>query len=167
MASYWDTCPTSHPPFSSTLPPSDPRHVDAIEKRLTEEISSGRMLDPFSREETERILRGPSQSSPLTVELSWSSLHARKDQHMSASFDTAFHFPLVIQCSPHYMVLLFFIANLLLGIGPDLLSGSSSHRGIRSRHSLDTVEHSRFCLDMALCIVNLFFKFGYTEFLKG
>ena len=38
-----------------------------IDKYLQEEVASGRMSGPFSREMIERILRGPFQSSPLIV----------------------------------------------------------------------------------------------------
>ena len=64
--------PLGHmPPLLQTviLPnnPSVTQHFDAIEDYLSKEVLSGRMSGPFSQEETELILRGPFQSSPLIV----------------------------------------------------------------------------------------------------
>lgn len=42
-------------------------HASFIDDYLTDEVSSGRMDGPFPKEEIERILRGPFQSSPLIV----------------------------------------------------------------------------------------------------
>ena len=64
--------PLGHmPPLLQTviLPnnPSAAQHSEAIEDYLCKEVLSGRMSGPFSREETELILQGPFQSSPLIV----------------------------------------------------------------------------------------------------
>jgi hypothetical protein len=47
--------------------PSTLLYVDAVDEYLLKELSAGRMSGPFSREETELIMRGPFQSSPLIV----------------------------------------------------------------------------------------------------
>ncbi len=47
--------------------PSCTTHISAVNDYLTEELAVGRMSGPFSKLETERILRGPFQSSPLIV----------------------------------------------------------------------------------------------------
>lgn len=47
--------------------PSVRFHALAIDDYLADEVSSGRMDGPFSRDEVERIVRGPFQSSPLIV----------------------------------------------------------------------------------------------------
>jgi len=59
------------PELSSTniIPnhPSTCEHMHLIDDYLLEELSSGRMSGPFSKEDVERILRGPFQSSPFIV----------------------------------------------------------------------------------------------------
>jgi len=47
--------------------PSTLAHLDAIKEYLQKELNAGRMSGPFSREETELILHGPFQSSPLII----------------------------------------------------------------------------------------------------
>ena len=47
--------------------PSTLQYPDTIAEYLTDEVQSGRMTGPFSRNETEQILRGPFFSSPLIV----------------------------------------------------------------------------------------------------
>ncbi|PPQ82674.1 hypothetical protein CVT24_004343 [Panaeolus cyanescens] len=42
-------------------------HEETIDEYLKEEVASGRMDGPFTRLETERILRGPFQCSPLLI----------------------------------------------------------------------------------------------------
>jgi len=64
--------PLGHMPLLSQtiiLPnnPSILSHLDTIKEYLQKELDAGRMSGPFSREETELILRGPFQSSPLIV----------------------------------------------------------------------------------------------------
>jgi hypothetical protein len=72
---------------------SDPRHIDAIEKYLDEETSSGRMSGPFSQEETEQILRGPFKSSPLIISVQGQAPgepdKIRICRHLSKSFKSA------------------------------------------------------------------------------
>jgi hypothetical protein len=64
--------PLGHmPPLSQTIIlPNNPSifpHMDFIHEYLSKEVLAGRMSGPFSRDETELILRGPFQSSPLIV----------------------------------------------------------------------------------------------------
>lgn len=49
--------------------PSTHAYMSDVQDYLKKELQSGRMSGPFSREETETILRGPFQSSPLIVSL--------------------------------------------------------------------------------------------------
>ena len=42
-------------------------HFDIIDSYLTDELASGRMSGPFSKEDTEHILCGPFQSSPFVI----------------------------------------------------------------------------------------------------
>ena len=64
--------PPGHmPPLLHTvILPNNPSilpHMDFIEEYLRKELLAGRMSGPFSCRETELILRGPFQSSPLIV----------------------------------------------------------------------------------------------------
>ena len=45
------------------------QYTEFIEDYLTSEVSCGRMSGPFTREETERVLRGPFLSSPLIIDV--------------------------------------------------------------------------------------------------
>jgi hypothetical protein len=59
------------PPLKETVifpnHPSARLHADYIKDYLIEEVKSQRMSGPFSREEMEKILKGPFQSSPIIV----------------------------------------------------------------------------------------------------
>lgn len=59
------------PPISqSVIFPNHPSCITykaAVDAYLAEEVAAGRMSGPYSKLETERILRGPFQSSPLIV----------------------------------------------------------------------------------------------------
>jgi len=47
--------------------PSASLYMDAVDEYLLKELCAGRMSGPFSRDETELIMHGPFQSSPLIV----------------------------------------------------------------------------------------------------
>jgi len=49
--------------------PSTHAYMSNIQEYLQKELLAGRMSGPFSRKETELILHGPFQSSPLIVSL--------------------------------------------------------------------------------------------------
>ncbi len=49
--------------------PTCAQYTEFIDDYLSSEVSCGRMLGPFTREETERVLRGPFLSSPLIIDV--------------------------------------------------------------------------------------------------
>ncbi|KAL1739725.1 hypothetical protein HDZ31DRAFT_48908 [Schizophyllum fasciatum] len=59
------------PPLTETVVirnhPSVSAHPDVASDYIREEVGAGRMSGPFSKDEVERIMRGPFRASPLII----------------------------------------------------------------------------------------------------